>query len=190
MTRAILFRALPNLITLMRCFLVPVIVLLILSRDFAPACLAFAIAGLSDALDGWLARHFHLRTALGALLDPVADKALLVSIYATMATIGAIPVWLTIIVIARDIAIVSAVILSWLMSQPMEIRPALVSKLNTLAQIVYAGLALANQALVFDGRLFGLPLLGLCGDCVALLTLASGGVYLWRWLLHFDLRAP
>ncbi len=106
------YNSLPNLITLARLGLVPVVIAMISAGRWPIACLIFIIAGLSDAVDGWLAKTFNLRTELGAYLDPVADKALLVSIYVALSVYGAVPSWLTIAVVARDVMIIGALIIS------------------------------------------------------------------------------
>jgi cardiolipin synthase len=98
---------------------------------------------LSDLVDGYLAKRFGMATELGAYLDPLADKAMIVSIYVALGIVEAIPRWLVILVVSRDIMIVSAVILSWLVDKPVKPKPIAVSKLNTVAQIVYATVVLA-----------------------------------------------
>ena len=115
------------------------------------SCL-FLAAGVSDAVDGFLAKRFGMATALGAYLDPLADKAMLVSIYVALAIVGAIPLWLVILVVSRDIMIVSAVILSWVVDKPVKLKPHLVSKVNTVAQIVLALVVLASLAFNFERR--------------------------------------
>src|SRR6187397_2933016 len=107
------------------------------------AFLLLLAAGLSDAVDGFLAKRFNMATELGAYLDPLADKAMIVSIYVMLALVGAIPLWLVILVVSRDIMIVSAVILSWLVDRPVKLKPLAVSKLNTVAQILLALVVLA-----------------------------------------------
>ncbi len=104
---------LPNLISILRLLLVPVIVTCIVSRNDQAAFWLFVAAGLSDAVDGFIARHFGLLSELGTYLDPLADKALLVSIYLSLGLTGSFPAWLVILVISRDILIIGAVILSW-----------------------------------------------------------------------------
>ena len=172
----------PNLITLARLALVPMIVTLILAEDWTGAFAAFAIAGASDAVDGFIAKRFDLRTELGAYLDPIADKALLVSIYVSLAIAGVLPSALAVLVVSRDLMIVGAVLVAMLLHRPMEIRPLFVSKANTAAQIALAGLVLAAKA--FD---WGLEpwMMGLVW-IVAILTLASVAAYLARWLQHMS----
>src|SRR6204780_2443317 len=117
------YASLPNLITLARLGLVPVVIAMIAAERWQGACILFILAGVSDAIDGWLAKSFNLRTELGAYLDPLADKALLVSIYVALSVYGAVPSWLTIAVVARDVMIIGALIISWLMNRPVAIRP-------------------------------------------------------------------
>ncbi len=172
---------LPNLISIMRLLLVPVIIGLIADGDWQLALYGFIIAGLSDALDGYIARAYDLRTELGAHLDPLADKALLVSIFVTLGVIGLFPVWLVILVVTRDILIIGGIILAWLLGAPMAMRPLSLSKLNTVGQIVLAASALAIKAFELD-----MPnALRYGGFVVAALTLGSMLVYLMQWLRHF-----
>ncbi|MEO3470373.1 CDP-alcohol phosphatidyltransferase family protein [Roseomonas sp. CAU 1739] len=133
---------LPNLITFARLCAVPAAVWLMLQHRLDQAFLVFVGAGLSDAVDGWLARVRNARSSLGALLDPVADKALLVSTYVTLAVIGVLPDWLAILVVFRDVLIVGGLLLLWVLGVPTRIRPLLISKANTAAQIALAALAL------------------------------------------------
>jgi cardiolipin synthase len=164
---------LPNLITLARLCAVPAAVWLILQHRLDTAFLVFVGAGISDGIDGWLARVRNARSALGAILDPVADKALLVSVYVTLAAIGVLPDWLAILVVFRDVVIVGGILVLWVLGQPPAIKPLLVSKLNTVLQIALAALALllAGFGLAADG------LLDLMIWAVALTTLASGAAY-------------
>jgi cardiolipin synthase len=164
---------LPNLITLGRICAVPATVWLILQHRLDMAFLLFVAAGVSDGIDGWLARVRNAHSALGALLDPVADKALLVSVYVTLAAIGVLPDWLAILVVFRDMLIVGGVLVFWVLGQPQPIRPLLVSKLNTVLQIGLAALALllAGFGLSADGLLTAMVW------AVAATTLGSGATY-------------
>jgi cardiolipin synthase len=170
----------PNFITIGRLFLVPLVIMMIVQGHWQMAFGLFVVAGLSDAVDGYLARHHGMASELGAYLDPIADKALLVSIYLALAIVAIIPAWVAIIVVFRDVVIVSAVILAWVLGNPMEIRPFLISKLNTAAQIAFAAALLAAKA-------FGVSL-GMWFDvsvtAVAALTLVSAAAYLAFWLRH------
>jgi cardiolipin synthase len=171
---------LPNLITIGRLVLVPLVIVMIIDARWQAAFVIFVAAGVSDAIDGFIAKRFDMRSELGAYLDPMADKALIVSIYITLAVVGALPAWLAILVVARDLMIVSAVVLSWVMDKRVEIAPLLVSKLNTFAQLALAALMLGSRAFGIDP---GIALqLGLV--VVALLTLGSMTAYLALWLRH------
>lgn len=172
--------SIPNFITLLRLVLVPVVIWLIITGEPAVAFWLFIFAGLTDAVDGFIAKQFNQATALGAVLDPVADKLLLISIYVTLGIDGAFPVWLVILVVSRDVLIVLAFTVTWLLDMPMKIRPLLVSKANTAAQIVLAGVALAGLGLELE--LPGLqPTLVIA---VAGLTSLSLVAYFVEWAKH------
>jgi cardiolipin synthase len=177
------FRNLPNVITMGRLFLVPLIVAMVTGERWVTAFTLFVVAGISDALDGWLAKRFSLQSELGAYLDPIADKTLLMAIYVALGIAGAIPPWLAILVVSRDIMIVGAVILAWLLDRPVGIRPLFISKVNTTVQIGFAAAMLATKAFGFDP--------GAAQDVavvvVAALTLASAGAYLGPWIKHVGL---
>jgi cardiolipin synthase len=174
--------SIPNLITLARILLVPVVVLAIASGEMRLAFILFLAAGISDAVDGFLAKRFGMATELGAYLDPLADKTMLVSIYVTLAIVGDIPLWLVILVVSRDIMIVSAVILSWLVGRPVTLKPHPVSKANTVAQILLALVILAARAFSFDAELAGKALMAL----VAVLTTLSVAFYVAEWVRHMN----
>ena len=176
----------PNLITLGRILLVPVIIWAIASGQMAAAFVLFVIAGISDAVDGFLAKRFHMQSETGALLDPLADKALLVSIFVALGITADLPRWLVILVVSRDVIIIGAVIVSWLLGRPIPMKPLMVSKLNTVAQVSYAALVLASLG-------FGLvlPTLDvLLKALVTVLTLASVSAYLVEWVRHMSELEP
>ncbi|MBV8105898.1 MAG: CDP-alcohol phosphatidyltransferase family protein [Hyphomicrobiales bacterium] len=172
----------PNIITLARMLMTPLAVSMIVSQRFLPAFSIFLLAGASDAVDGFIARHFDLRTELGAYLDPLADKALLNSIYVSLAIYAGLPAWLAITVVSRDVMILVAVLVSWLMDKPVEIRPVWESKFNTAAQIALAGYALGVRAYGLNPQ----PLQTYLEWTVAATTLASGGIYIAQWLDHMS----
>ncbi len=174
--------SIPNLITLGRILLVPIVVWAIASRAMGVAFALFLVAGLSDAVDGFLAKRFRMTTELGAYLDPLADKALIVSIYLTLGINGEIPRWLVILVVSRDILIVGGIMLSWLMGSPLKIKPLLVSKLNTVAQIIFACVVLGSLGFHIKADIVTLALMGL----VAALTLLSIAAYLAEWVRHMN----
>ena len=175
--------SIPNLITLMRVILVPVVFWLLVTHQLKAAFLAFVVAGVSDAVDGFLAKRYKWETELGAYLDPLADKLLIVSIFIALGVTDKLPSWLVIAVVSRDMLIIIAVILSWLLGHPPPIRPLAVSKANTVAQIVLAAMVLADEA--FDLRLKGpvSVLVWVTGG----LTIASLVAYLRVWLRHMTL---
>lgn len=171
---------LPNLITIMRLVLVPVVVATIGQGQWGIAFGLFLLAGISDAADGIIARRYHLRSELGAYLDPLADKALLVSIYVTLSIVGVLPAWLAITVVSRDIMIVSAILISRLMDRPVEISPLFISKANTAAQIAFAALVL----LAMWSGMVPAAALAVGMIVVAALTVLSAAAYLAGWLRH------
>lgn len=166
---------LPNIITFARLFAVPATIWLILQNRLDLAFMVFVAAGLSDALDGWLARVLNARSQIGALLDPVADKALLVSVYVTLAAIQVLPDWLAILVVFRDVLIVGGLLLLWMVGMRPVIRPLLVSKVNTALQIGLAALALFTAGFGFAGTLG--PAQEALVWLVAASTAASGAAY-------------
>lgn len=170
----------PNTITLGRIVAVPLLVWLIIGQEMLAAFFVFMLAGISDAADGFLAKRYGWNTELGAYLDPIADKALLVTIYVTLGLAGHLPVWLVIAVVSRDILIVGAVLLAWMMSRPVSMKPLLISKANTLFQILLAGLVLAELGFGLGLGLFVWILVWVTGS----LTILSAAAYFWSWLKH------
>jgi cardiolipin synthase len=175
-----LYINIPNFITLGRVMSVPVIFWLLLTGRTQLAFLIFVLAGVSDAIDGYLAKRFDWRTELGAYLDPLADKLLIVSIYIALGVRGELPLWLIIMVVSRDILIVVAVLLSWLMDQPVVIKPLAVSKANTVAQIVLAATVLADDGFALGLQTLRWALVWITGA----LTLLSLAAYLKAWFMH------
>jgi cardiolipin synthase (CMP-forming) len=174
--------SIPNLITLGRIILVPIVVWAITSGEMRVAFFLFLAAGISDAVDGFLAKRFHMASELGALIDPLADKALIVSIYVALGIAAALPISLVILVVSRDIMIIAGFMLSWLVGKPMPVRPLPVSKLNTVVQILLASLVLAEQGFSFDVAVAVNVMIGLA----AVLTLLSIAFYLAEWLRHMN----
>jgi cardiolipin synthase len=174
--------SIPNLITLGRILLVPVVVWAITAGEMRVAFVLFLTAGISDAVDGFLAKRFGMATELGAYLDPLADKAMLVSIYVALGITDAVPRWLVILVVSRDIMIVSAVILSWLVDKPVPLKPLAVSKLNTVAQIALACVVMAALGFDFDASVTVAALTAV----VTALTLLSIAFYVAEWVRHMN----
>jgi cardiolipin synthase len=170
----------PNFITLGRIMSVPVIFWLLVTGQGKVAFFVFVAAGVSDAVDGFLAKRFGWSTELGSYLDPLADKLLIVSIFIALGVRGELPLWLVIAVVSRDILIVAAVLLAWLLDQPVNIKPLAVSKANTLAQIVLAATVLADGAFGLGLHDTRLALVWITGA----LTLLSLAAYLRAWFMH------
>jgi cardiolipin synthase len=167
----------PNLLTLLRIILVPLIVILLIQRSFVKALIVFIAAALSDALDGFLARILNQQTVLGAYLDPIADKALLASSFVTLSVLHIIPGWLAVIVISRDVIILLGISVLSIMSISVKILPTFISKITTALQLGTVLTALSSRCIP-----------GLLGDTwllvifwfTALFTIVSGLDYMAR----------
>jgi cardiolipin synthase (CMP-forming) len=168
---------LPNLITLARLLSVPVAIWLIFERRFAAAFWLFGAAGLSDALDGYIAKRFDRRTRLGALLDPAADKALLTGVYASLWLVGQLPGLLVFLVLLRDLLIVLGFVLIQTSTAPKQFDPLYISKVNTLIQITLVGFVLARLGLGVEAG----PVTWLLIVAAGATTVLSGLSYLVRW---------
>src|SRR6266850_2530324 len=135
---------LPNLITLARLLSVPLAIWLIFDDRYGAAFWVFIGAGVSDALDGYIAKRFDRRTRLGALLDPTADKALLAGVYVSLWLAGQLPFWLVGLVILRDLLIVAGFAVIHATAAPKQFDPIYISKINTLVQLILIGFVLAQ----------------------------------------------
>ncbi len=158
----------------------PLTIWLLISEEFTAAFFVFIIAGISDGVDGYLARVTKTQTELGAYLDPIADKALLVSVFAALGLVKILPAWLVLIVITRDVLIVGGVLLAWLIDRPLIMKPLWISKINTVAQIAFVGLVLGALALKLDVHFL---LIG-GSFIVAGFTIISGAFYMRDWAKH------
>ena len=167
---------LPNLITLARLFCVPFAIWLIAEERYGAAFWVFVGAGVSDALDGYIAKNFDRRTRLGALLDPVADKALLTGVYLSLGLSGVLPLWLVVLVLLRDTLIVGGFLLIHRTATPRQVEPLFVSKINTGVQIALVGFVLARQGLGIGGGMATAVLVA----AAAVTTVWSGMSYLAR----------
>ena len=171
-----------NIITVIRLLFTPIIIWLIFSSYYYLGLIFFVLSGLSDALDGFIAKEFNQRTILGSYLDPVADKTLIVSSILALGYMGAIPSWLIILIVSRDLAILGAVIISWLVERSLKIEPIVSSKINTFLQIFYIGLillSLSSKEEIIYLNIFILPTFSIL---IALSTLTSWFSYLILWL--------
>jgi cardiolipin synthase len=138
--------SIPNVLTIVRILLTPVFIILMLQHLYTHALLVFAAAGLSDGLDGFIARYFNQRTALGAILDPVADKMLLVSAYIVLVVMDVIPDWLAVIVIARDVIISLGIAIFTITEKKYDVHPSIISKCTTASQILLVLVSLFDPA--------------------------------------------
>lgn len=169
-----------NALTLLRLCLIPLIVVLIHEHRYAVAFYCFTAAGVTDALDGYLARKLDQRTEIGAYLDALADKSLIAATFIALFANAVVPYWLVVLVIFRDLMIVGAVAIAWLMNNPIPIEPLRISKWNTAAQITAIAFTLGSLA-------YGLDWPGLAGMlylAVAALTGISVAAYFARWFRH------
>jgi cardiolipin synthase len=167
----------PNLISLLRIVLVLPTVVALANEQFVFALVLFAIAGISDGLDGYIAKRYHYESRLGTILDPLADKLLLVATYVLLALKELLPMWLMITVVGRDLLILAGAGLFYLVVGAYEMAPTLISKFNTLAQI------LLGLAVVFSQGIYALPAQLIVGLIYLVLatTIASGADYVWTW---------
>jgi cardiolipin synthase len=170
-------RHIPNVICVLRILLVGPTVWALLASRYPEAMALVTVAGLSDGLDGFLAKRYHWRTRLGGLLDPLADKLLLVSLFLTLAYLGLIPLWLAAVVLARDLIIVSGGMTYSLLVGPVQPEPSTASKLNTLIQLVFVLIVIIRQIFTaFPGAL-----ITAAGAGVFVTSVVSGLDYVIRW---------
>ena len=141
-----LLRHMPNLITSLRLAAAPATAALLAAGHFTAAFAVFVLAGLSDAADGFLAKRFNLSSPLGRVLDPAADKALMLAAFVTLALLGAVPEWLAATVVARDVLILSGLAMAMALRAPLAVHPILLGKLSTALQVLYIGWHLAGLA--------------------------------------------
>jgi cardiolipin synthase len=167
----------PNLLSLSRLLAAPAIVLLMMESRFDWCFAIFVFAGITDALDGWIAKRFDARTDLGAYLDPLADKTLVVSTYLTLGLLGHLPGWLVVLVIFRDVLIIGGAMVAYLMLGSFKSEPMMISKLNTAVQLILVVAVLAHLGIGFGTPLVDRVLAFVAGGT----TIASGLAYLWQW---------
>lgn len=172
----------PNLLCGLRILLVPPLAWLLLEGRYAVALAVLFLAGLSDGLDGFLAKRFHWQSRLGGLLDPIADKLLLTTTYITLALQGLVPAWLTAVVIGRDVVIVSGGLAYQWLVRPVEPEPSKASKLNTGTQLAFLVAVIGTAAL--PAAVAGLPAaagITALGAAVLVTSSVSGLDYVLRW---------
>jgi cardiolipin synthase len=170
-------RWIPNAISLMRIALVLPVLLLLHRGEYGWALLLFWIAGLSDGVDGYLASRFSWESRVGALLDPIADKLLIAGMFISLAFIGLIPVWLSAVVILRDLVIVGGATAYHLLIEPLQGEPTTVSKLNTMIQLLFLLVVLCRATFDWPERI-AVTVLG----AATLVTVVVSGIdYVLRW---------
>lgn len=170
-------RWLPNAICIVRVLLVAPLVAALLREDYAVALALVIVAGASDALDGFLAKTFDWRTRLGGLLDPAADKLLIVSVFLTMTYLEQIPVLLAVIVVMRDVIIILGAVAYHLLIEPVTGEPSSISKLNTACQLAFVLFAMTHAAYAWPPQVS----LQLLGAAVVFTSITSGLNYVLRW---------
>ncbi len=179
-----LFSQIPNLLTLLRILACPVLVLLLYERQYEAALGIFLVAGITDGLDGFIAKRFNCITALGSMLDPIADKLLIGSAYAMLALLGDIPFWLLVAVMFRDIVIIVGYLILVNMKRDVPMNPSYTSKLNTFMQICLVIAVLIQQSELLNiGNLIVFLILG-----VLMTTVISGIQYVWYWAIRHDME--
>lgn len=167
----------PNLLTFSRIALVPVLILVLKDQDYVAALAVFLLAGVSDALDGWIAKRWRYTTRFGAILDPVADKFLLVSSYVMLTLLDHLPFWLVLTVVFRDLIIISGYLVYTSVVGTAQMRPSRLSKFNTFTQILLVLAVLVHEASGFDYP----PLIDGLVWLVFITTVASGIHYVVVW---------
>ena len=167
----------PNLISLARLLSVPVFVWLLIDGSTAAAFWLFMLAAISDAVDGIIAKKFHLQTDLGAYLDPIADKTLLVSAYIVLGSMGLLPVWIVIAVVSRDFLIVGGALVFEKLTGALSMEPLLISKANTLMQILLIIAAMLPSVFAYPEA----HVVTLLSAAVLVTTMVSGGAYVYIW---------
>lgn len=178
---------LANCLTLFRILTIPIFLEFLAYHFYWEALLVFAIGGLTDFLDGFVARRMNQQTALGAYLDPVADKLLVITSFIMLGSIGGIPVWLAVIVVARDILILLGYgIIYLLVEEPLQVKPTVIGKWSTTLQLLTLAIALL---MLHDPRLLSERMLDLFVGASALATVISGCQYLYRGLFWLQNRA-
>lgn len=170
-------RDIPNAISILRIVLVLPFIVLMLKREFGWALVLFFVAGISDGIDGYLAKRNNWISRLGSILDPLADKLLLVSSFVTLGWLEVIPMWLVVAVLLRDLIIISGAVAYHVIVGSYEMEPTIISKLNTFFQIMLV------LSMVFSNGLYPLPAMALHAlvYIVLVTTILSGGDYIYTW---------
>lgn len=173
----------PNLLTVLRIASAPALIILMLEEKYEAALLLFVIAGITDGLDGWIAKRFNCVTELGARLDPLADKILIISAFCMLAWLDRVPFELVLLVIFRDIVIVGGYLVLTL-DDDIPMQPSLISKANTFFQITFVIVVLLENTIWMEPNFLHGVLMWL----VALSTVTSGVQYVWVWAFRRTYR--
>jgi len=185
MSQLSLRHQIPNLLTLGRIAAVPVLILFLRDGRYGSALVIFFLAGITDGLDGWIAKRFDSVTRLGAVLDPLADKMLIVSTYVMLVMSGDLPFWLLLLIAFRDLGIIGGVLVLHTLHGDIQMRPSAISKINTFLQISLVVLVMVERV--------GLVGLGTVTDwvlwSVAATTIASAFHYMYVWLIQLSLES-
>lgn len=177
-----MLRHLPNILTGLRLIAAPALAVLLLHAMYNAALGIFVFAGLSDVADGYLAKRFKLATRFGRYMDPAADKLLMTISFVVLTWLGVVPLWLTMLVIARDLAIVLGIAVGHAMELPMRVAPVTAGKLSTFVQVCYIGLMLLFLALGAAWPMLARGAAIACGAATAISWLAYGQIWLKAFL--------
>ncbi len=157
--------------------MVPLLVVLLQEKQYMLSLVVFVIAGITDAVDGWVAKRFDAVTKLGAILDPLADKALLVSAYVMLSIMQVIPFWLMVVVVFRDLVIITGYAIMVLFFGSVTMNPLSISKINTFVQIAFIFFALVALAFAIDLE----QLIFITSYIVLITSVVSGVAYVYIW---------
>ncbi|MBT3707079.1 MAG: CDP-alcohol phosphatidyltransferase family protein [Proteobacteria bacterium] len=170
----------PNLLTLARIAAVPVLILFLYEGRYGAALTVFVLAGITDGLDGWIAKRFKCVTRLGSILDPLADKILIVSTYVMLVLAGDLPFWLILLIGFRDLGIIAGVLVLNTLNGHVQMQPSLLSKVNTFLQISLVILVMVERI----GLIALEPVAEILLWFVAVTTVASAIHYVYFWFIH------
>jgi len=169
----------PNLLTLARIAMVPWLIVLLQQQNYPLSLLVFIVAGISDGVDGYIAKKYNAKTKLGAILDPLADKALLVSSYVMLSIMQLIPFWLVVTVVFRDVIIIAGYLIMEMFFGSVTMQPLRISKINTVVQIAFVIIMLASLALDLDLAL----IIEVVAYSVFVTSVVSGAAYVYIWAI-------
>lgn len=174
----------PNIITMFRIATVPVLIILLHGHEYGWAFLVFLVSGISDGLDGFIAKRYNMSSELGAILDPLADKALIFSSYLMLMLLGDLPFWLFLTVIFRDVLIIAGGLIYVAFNGQVKMAPSNLSKLNTFTQILLVVVILAQKTFALDYPVFTDYLI----YATFITTLLSGFHYVWVWVVRVEIE--